>query len=44
VSSCPYYDGWPISDRITTNGYPIFGAVSSSPRWAIFAATKIPIL
>jgi hypothetical protein len=35
--------GRPTSDRTTTIGCPIFATVSSSRRWAIFAA-KIPIL
>jgi hypothetical protein len=35
------WDGWPTSDRTTTTGSPIFATVSSSLRWAIFAAVKI---
>jgi hypothetical protein len=36
--------GRPTSDRITTTRCPIFATVSSSLRWVIFAAAKIPIL
>ncbi len=32
-------DGWPTSDRLTTDGCPIFGAVSSRLRWAIVRST-----